>query len=276
MIMSGYWPVYNPETGVWSFKDPAAKPNMKMFDEWGGLIVEGLSSISEMSLRDLVQRSDIKIPQTPDRDEFNVKSGDLKWTFRAPSHIGFIQERMEEFVNASSVLPYQRVLWTARELRGENKKGDTVIGPELSGTAATGKVPAWFGACLHLIAVPGEKIADDRPGLAMMAKDKFQRMEFRLYLIPHPDARTGITLEAKNRLPAEVQARLTSTGYIKSETIFETDHKGKLLTDPTTNEPVIKERIGLNTYYDMESKLQEVTTDLLAKELGIVRPGRAE
>lgn len=271
LIMSGVWPIFDPDKGVWSFKAQAAKPTSATFDEWGQLITEGLTSVGDMSMRDLIKREDIKIPQTPDRNEFFVTSGEQKWTFRAPAHFGFVQERMEEWVGMSSVLPYQRVLWTARELRAESKNGDTIVGPELPGKAATGSVPGWFGACLHLVAVPGELITDDRPDLSSMAKGKFKKMEHRLYLIPHPDGRTGITLDSKNRLPAEVVPMLTKTGYIRSEVLYEVDAKGKEIVGPDGN-PIVKERIGLNTYYDMEAKLQDVNTAILAKELGMEIP----
>lgn len=259
LIMSGVWPVYDQAKGVWSFKAKEAQPTSATWDEFGQLITEGITSIADMSMRDLIKREDIKIPQTPDRNEFYVSSGEAKWTFRAPAHFGFIQERMEEFIAMSSVLPYRRIIWTGRELRAENKKGDTIVGPELPGTAVTGKIPGWFGACLHLIAVPGEQITDDRPDLSGMAKGKFKKMEHRLYLIPHPDARTGITIDAKNRLPAEVVPRLTTTGFIKSEVQF-------------NKEGDVVKRVGLNTYYDMEAELQGVNTAMLAKELGMEVP----
>lgn len=267
IILKGGWPVFDPRLNTWSFKGQGVQPTSKTFEEWGQLSIESMTSIGDQMTRDLVRRSDIKIPQTPDRDEFFVTSGEFKWTFRAPSHIGWSQERMEEFVDMSSVLPYQRILWTARELRSEDKKGNAIIGPELPGSAATGKVPGWFGACLHLVAVPGEQITDDRPNLSMMAKSKFQRLERRLYLIPHPDERTGNMLDAKNRLPAEVQTANDDLkrGYIKSTIVYGPDGK-------------VVNRIGLNTYYDMEDELQDKTVGALTDEfkaLGITPPAAA-
>lgn len=232
-IVRGSWPIRVDRNGVPTLTFvPAAAKRLKndpnWFNEYGLIIFESLGSICSAIKRNLQERTDITIPQTPDRDVYFVtggeEGGNIKYTFSAPSHIGFVMERMEQWIHEASQLPYERVLWTARVAKsGEegtdkagNLLGTAIYGPELIGKAKTHLVPGWFGGCYHLDSAPvGAAIADNRDDYSSQGKSNvIRRQEHRLYFMSHPDSSTGVMYHCKPRIPAARADLLGTLPYV--------------------------------------------------------------
>ncbi len=141
------------------------------FADRGAAIFDGISSMSDIVMRDLAERAaagDIKGTGQL------IKSGDMQYAGNNEGHYGFAQNRTSEwFANAISIPGL--VIWpafTALELRiagdAETNAGLPFYGPQIAGRAMTGKIPQLVGNCL---------------GTAVgVNKDKGGKSEHRLYL----------------------------------------------------------------------------------------------
>jgi hypothetical protein len=221
---------------------------------------------------------------TPSREKFWIEDSEdggqvVKIGGSGMTHVGFATRILQQMVVGSANLPYDKILWIAREQRasrGEKKDkdgnilvaGEPMYGPDLPGQAATPRVTGWFGAAYHVDKVPVGGQVDDRAdvgtGGAMLGnmKEKLTTIpnwEYRIYLRPHPDPRTGIMYDAGNRL----EAHLNANDKIVPPYIVCTEQKvGKEFVHTGLNTIMELERVhGVNSADD----LKETFSDILAK-----------
>lgn len=271
IIKGGKWPKMTSR-GVYDLKSKECEINP---EEIGLFAVNSMTSLGKQFGLGMQLEGAVKLPMSPGKDKYNVIIDGKTYTGSAPTHVGFIHDKMYDYITASTYLPVDKVLWTARQQIGaigekKDKNGDVlkvgfpVFGPALPGNAATHQVTAWFGGAYHLDKVPVGDIEDKRQDALMQneSKMKVKEYEYRLYLEKHIHPEFGIPFDVKNRLPADINARL-----------------GKL-DGPTKGRPYIvcTERraghgwlhTGLNTVWEMEegyvaSALADAKEDL--KEL---------
>src|SRR5437868_746561 len=113
-------------------------------------------------------------------------------------------------VDNCNTLPFERSYWTALETKGEEIVGrDTIYGPMLVGAAATAKIPAWFGDCLHLESMFIEKT--DNTGKKLIdpvTKGPILEKKIRCYFGDHADPKTSFKYVAKPRTPPTLYPEL--------------------------------------------------------------------
>lgn len=212
----------------------------------GCMCFEGLTSFSDSIFISLTRRKDIHIPETP-KDSF-VTDGDDYYGFSGRAHYGFVQTRIQEMIARANGLPFEKMVWTALENMGTDPEtGDPCYGPKIIGKALTGKTPAWFGNCIHLVDIgDGERVDDGRTDLHKLVKGGVQMKHIRAYMANHPHKNTGHMYSAKGRTSAWV---------------------GKDM--PPFFDVIINdiERKGLNWVYEQEDLLALKAADALKSQL---------
>ena len=198
------------------FKSKEAEINS---EEVGLLIINSMTSIADQFKLEMAIEGRVRLPMSPGKDKYNVIINGVSLTGSAPTHVGFIHDRMYEYVVASTYLPTERVLWTARQSLGaigekKDKDGNVVkvgipvFGPELPGSAATHRVTGWFGGAYHLDKVQVGTTEDKREDAKQQAANAIPKYEYRLWLQKHHHPDFGVPFDVKNRLPAELNAKL--------------------------------------------------------------------
>lgn len=178
-LCQGYWLDAN---GQWTVTtDP----------EVGLYIFEGLTSFGDLMMRHLSAHK-VRLSQDP---AYTYLDGKTEFSGTNMSYYGEIQNRLYDFVVKSSVLPVERVIWTALEGRGEEEgtKSPT-YGPAIVGKKATGKAGQWFGNMLHL-----EMLVTESVNATTKQVDIHQKRV--MYTQPHADPLTKIPFPAKVRAP---------------------------------------------------------------------------
>jgi len=142
-----------------------------------------------------------------------------------------------------------------------------MIGPDAPGNKLTKKIASWFGGAYHTVAVPtGRIIEDKRPdAVAGLAMKPVQEMEYRMYLVPHADAETGIMCDAGNRLPSGCR-ETASMPYIVCNVVRNSDGKAVV-------RPGIQTIWSLETAYaarSSESLIQDDKVQATMKKLGLL------
>lgn len=234
VLEGGKWPVYmkkNDGSIVRSFNSVEAKCDPS---QYGMLIVDSLTSLGDEIIKWFTIPGKATLPMTPGEDKFNVQDtveggSNVHLHGSSPMHVGEACRILQRMVISSANLPYDKVVWIAREQRGsrgekKDKSGNVIIagepmyGPDLPGNAATPRVTSWFGGAYHCDAAPKGGVKDDRPvggsaaGAGMLGGSSADRLslipnwEYRIYLRPHPDPITGLLYDAGNRLPAHLNA----------------------------------------------------------------------
>jgi len=228
VLEGGKWPIYlqkNDGTIVRSFKSKEAECDPS---QYGLLIVDSITSIGDELMKWYTNPANQStIHGTMDETKFNIKDegeglNPVHIHGASMTQIGEACKFIHRMITASANLPYQRVLWIAREQRasrGEKKDkagnivvaGEPMYGPDLPGTAATPRVTSWFGGAYHCDAVPRAGQKDDRPtaasgnpllgGAASEKLSNIPEWEYRIYLRAHPDPATGLLYDAGNRMP---------------------------------------------------------------------------
>jgi hypothetical protein len=212
----------------------------------GCMCFEGLTSFSSSLFISLTRRKDIHIPETP-KDCF-VTEEDEYYGFSGRAHYGFVQNRIQEAVNFSNSLPFEKMIWTALEADGkDNETGETCYGPAISGNALTSKAPAWFGNCVHLQPIESDEVIDDgRKDLHKMVKQGVPVKKIRAYLANHPHKITGKMYLAKGRISAWVNKEMPP------------------FFDVVIDGDVVK---GLNWVYEMEDMMVENASRKISERL---------
>jgi len=170
----------------------------------GCMCFEGLTSFADAIFISLTRRKDIHIPETP-KDSF-VTDGDDYYGFSGRAHYGFVQNRIQEMVARANGLPFEKMVWTALENDGvDPETKETCYGPKVIGKALTGKAPAWFGDCIHLVDIDsGERVDDGRDDMHKLVKGGVKVKKIRAYMANHPHKSTGHMYSAKGRTSAWV------------------------------------------------------------------------
>lgn len=152
---------------------------------------EGLTSFGDIMMRHL-SRTKTRLSQDP---AYTYLDGKTEFSGTNMSYYGEIQNRIYDLVVKSSVLPVERVIWTALEGRGEEEgtKAPT-YGPSIVGKKSTGKAGQWFGNMVHLEMLVSEVVDPS-------TKQVHLNQRRVMYLQPHADPLTKIPFPAKVRAP---------------------------------------------------------------------------
>jgi hypothetical protein len=180
-LCQGWWP--GPDGKL-------VAPTPESFAEIGLYAFEGLTSFGDIMLRHF-SRNKTRLSQDP---SYSYLDGGTEYSGSNMSYYGEVQSRIYDFVVKSSMLPVDRVIWTALEGRGEEEgtKAPT-YGPAIAGKKATGKAGQWFGNMIHLEMA----VVKETPNPATKQTDlEYKRL---MYLQPHADSLTKIPFPAKVR-----------------------------------------------------------------------------
>lgn len=191
----GYWPSKPEELGsrlltpMESFKS----------GDIGLVAFEGLTSFGT-SMQGYLSDTGASLSQDPN---FKLKVGDTTYYGGNMSYYGFIQKEVAKYVANSSMLPVEKVIWTALEAKGEEEGTKSPIyGPAIEGKKAIGKAGAWFGNMLHFEAVEKVGTKDDKTQQLNVTTDVV------MYLKPHADPLTKVMFHAGTRAPFMVASEL--------------------------------------------------------------------
>lgn len=208
-ISQGYFPLDENQTDI-------SRIDMRLVDwsEFGGVIVEGVTSISQSIMRHLADKA-IKTGEDATNAFMQpiVINGKLeKETFAGNSrgHYGFVQNFLYSIITNFSALPCHYVLFTGLESRTEEDDRTTIYGPQIAGKKATNLVPSWVGDCIHAQQYPVTREvmvpdpSDPSKKIATMIVDTV----VRYYFTKHPDPSTGILFPAKPRVTPDQIPRL--------------------------------------------------------------------
>lgn len=276
VLEGGRWPVYrrlNDGTVIRDFQSREAVIDPK---EHGMLICDSLTSLGDELLSWLSSPANqVKLPMTPGKDKFSVSDVDpstgqrVEFGGSSGTHVYFAQQRLYELVVASANLPVDKKLWIAREARGSRgeKKarsadgkgydvvvaGEPMYGPQIPGSGdVITRITGWFGGSYHtdIVDVSPQAAPDPMNPFAQMAPKKDPpKLEYRLYLKPYPDSRTGVLYDVGNRFgsaanadPAKVPAYLVCSEVVDGKKLIHT---------------------GLNTVYQKEADFSKGTTENL-------------
>jgi len=209
-ISQGFWPE-DPTQSL------AEKLNLIRVDwnEFGGVAVEGMTSISQALMRYLADKAMIvggeKVSIGKFAQNITVDGRIVQEEFAGSSlgHYGFVQNQLYSLTMNFNALPCHYVLFTALESRTEEDDRSTVFGPQIAGKKATALVPSWVGDCIHMqdYSVAKTLKAPD-PTTKELVDTEVVDTIVRGYFMKHPDPSTGIMFPAKPRITPEQIAGL--------------------------------------------------------------------
>ena len=221
-ISQGYWP---EDVTV-----AANEVNLKRtdFDKFGGVVVEGWTSITAAAMRYLPDRG-INVGGT-DRNKLGgfeqsiQVDGQIKTeVFRSNtlSDYGYVQNFLYGLVMNFNSLPVRYVLYTALESKTEDDDRSTVYGPSIAGKKATSQCGAWVGDMIHAQDYAVQRVAQvpDPSNPSKMMDQSLMDVVVRFYYKKHPDPVTGILFPAKPRVTPEKVKELEKAfpgGYFES------------------------------------------------------------
>lgn len=203
-VSQGYWPTDSEESRI-------ENVNMKLVDwsEYGGMIVEGLTSISQSIMRYLADNGVKTGEEATNLFAQNIRvDGNItqeKFAGNSRGHYGFVQNALYSMVMNFSSLPCEYVLFTALESRTEEDDRTTIYGPQIAGKKATGLVPSWVGDCIHSQGYPVSRLVKvpDPADRSKLVDTTVIDTVVRSYFVKHPDPNTGIMFPAKPRVTPE-------------------------------------------------------------------------
>lgn len=197
--------------GMWPQDPKVTNPreiNMRQmnWDEVGGYVIEGWTSISAVAMRYLPDnnvnvggedRSKLGGWNQPIRmdNEMNMMS------FRSNTRgdYGFVQNFTYGFTMQAAAFPCEYVLFTALENKSEDEDKRVSYGPAIAGKKATSECGAWVGDMIHACDFVKYDTANQKPGEPPVAIQ-----EVRYYYERHLDPITQITFPAKPRIVPEI------------------------------------------------------------------------
>ena len=201
-IAEGYWPEH-PE-------DASLLTNLVRinYEEFGGLAIEGLSSVSQTVMRYLadngVKTGEDATNQFGLQVMVNGKAEVVKFAGNSRGHYGFTQNHLYSLMMKFASWPVEYVLWTAHSSKSEEEDRTPIYGPDVAGKKATAKVPTWVGHCIHAqdfqVRKPVE-IPDPADPKKKVTVDEIEQV-VRMYFMKHPDPVTGILYPANPRVVA--------------------------------------------------------------------------
>jgi|SRR5581483_6116680 len=164
-------------------------------EEWNGIAmvgIEGLTSIGDGIIKRL-RDTRAKLGQDP---SYTFNDGAAQFAGSNPSYYGFAQDNIRDLVKSSSMLPCDKIIWTALEGKGEEEGGShaPTFGPSIAGKKSIGKAGQWFGNMIHMEML--SKSEKDAATGMLSRKDRVV-----MYLRPHNDPVTQVPFPAKTRAP---------------------------------------------------------------------------
>jgi hypothetical protein len=203
-ISQGYWPANPAETR-------AAQTDLRAVDwsKYGGVIVEGVTSISQALMRHLADRG-IKTGEEATSaflQQVMVEGKATPEQFAGSSrgHYGFVQNQLYSMITNFNSLPCEYVLFTGLESRAEEDDRTPVYGPQIAGKKATALIPSWVGDCIHAQGTPVRKSVEvpDPADPKKTVQTEIVDTVVRMYFMKHPDPVTNILFPAKPRVTPE-------------------------------------------------------------------------
>lgn len=168
------------------------EPTSKTWEQYALLALEGLTSFGDAILQHLMDKK-ARLSQDP---SYVFLEGQGTYSGGNMTYYGFVQSRLHEFVVKSQTLPFQKVIWTALEGRGEEEGTKTpTFGPSIAGKKSVGKAGQWFGNLIHLEQAvrEGEKNKETQQ-VSLITKPV-------MYLRSHAEPTSRIPFPAKTRAP---------------------------------------------------------------------------
>ena len=208
-ISQGYWPRDVKATR-------AAETDLVRIDwsEFGAVIVEGVTSISQALMRHLADQG-IKTGEeatNPFLQKVLVEGRTVAEQFAGNSraHYGFVQNQLYSLITNFNSLPAECVLFTGLESRAEEDDRTLIYGPQIAGKKATALIPSWVGDCLHAQGAAVRKTVQvpDPSDPKKMVDSEIVETVVRMYFVKHPDPVTGIMYPAKPRVSPEAIPKL--------------------------------------------------------------------
>jgi hypothetical protein len=255
-ISKGFWP-QNPNESRISHTNLVPID----FNEYGGLIVEGVTSISMGIMRHLADGG-IKTGEdatNPFIQKVFVNGQLMDETFAGNSrgHYGFVLNNLNSLMSNFNAMPFEYVLYTGLESRTEDDDRTTIYGPQVAGKKGTSQIPSWVGDCIHAqtYQVPRDIQVPDPNNPGKLMSSTVVETSSRFYFIKHPDPATGIMFPAKTRVTPEQLPNLMKRypgGYF----------------EPGLNS-------GLNEYLDLCDRLSDQSADYLKKMMQAAAEKRA-
>lgn len=205
-ISQGYWPKDVNET------EPSKINLVPMnWEEFGGIAVEGWSSITQVMMRFL-----------PDKNIAVGGENRAALTFRQNVMVngalsseafgsntrgdyGFAQNTLYGLVMNWNSLPVHYVMYTALESKTEDDDRTTTYGPAIAGKKATAQCGAWVGDMIHAQdyqVVRTIQVPNPAKPTEMMNQDVVG-LTCRYYYTKHLDPSTNIPFPAKPRVTPE-------------------------------------------------------------------------
>jgi hypothetical protein len=222
-VSQGYWPK--------DIADPYSEAGLTRMDfsRFGGIAVEGWTSISAAAMRYLPDTN--KNVGGENRrllggfDNMVVVDGKpVSESFLSSTRgdYGFVQNFLYGLVMNFNSLPLRYVLYTALESKTEDDDRSTIYGPAISGKKATSQCGSWVGDLIHCQDYPVERIVKvpDPSDATKLVDQKLLDVAVRFYYKKHPDPSTGILFPAKPRVtPERIRdlERAFPGGYFESD-----------------------------------------------------------
>lgn len=182
-LSEGYWP--SPAQG----KLVMVAPTPATWDRVGQVVIEGLSTISNLLMRDHIRNQrklkDVSLSEftlsIDIESEGKVKSVSEKFGQADRSHYQQVQDFvLFDLVTRFATLPVSKVIWTAHEAKGDDDVTgikNSVLGPATIGKATVGKTAMKFGDTFHF-----SKSIQDKPG-----PGKARELVYQAFYEDHPD-----------------------------------------------------------------------------------------
>jgi len=208
--------------GMWPGPDPRQKGKLVMLptppEELAKYcyLIEGIKTISELLMQDHVNKARVIGQDVVGKFEEALVPGDEAYTYANPaqSHHYNVQTVVTmSLIPDFMSLPVRWVWWTGHEYKGEDEAtGQRMLGPGVTGKAATTIVPRKVGNCLH-------SDSTETTELDPKTKKNTRTIEYRAYYERHADLESpSLKWPAALKMPAKwvpVWRERHPGGYIK-------------------------------------------------------------
>lgn len=145
-IYDGYWPT------VRGNKREYIKVDWETANV-GCMAVEGLTSIAQMLMSDMIEKG----RKTSEEIVAKMVIENLTFGVGGRSHVGFVQQQINNMIIGFKSLPLKKIIYTALEHVGEDKSKKVILGPSIIGQAATATIGGKVGDMIHLVPTVNDK-----------------------------------------------------------------------------------------------------------------------
>lgn len=199
-LSQGYWPLNaraeanGPiiEKGFFQ-KDSRCLTSPDKWKEVGFYIIEGVTGMCKLLLNHMRKQDEgVGFKHAFKFVEEEEIVGGL-----SPGHYGLVQTELYQLmVQGFSCLPTKYIIWTGLTGKGEDKKKESLYGPQGAGQADTGNIPSWVDDCFHLDSIM--ETVDGADGKKVTVEKKVA------WFTRHLDADTNIPYASKIRVMPEM------------------------------------------------------------------------